>query len=233
MAIVLTAIHWHIVYKFVLVWYPFVCLQSTVLLDSSLLPFLWVWESTTLYIPYTFSVLMMWWCDPSNTVDVFGHVVKKVAQTLCILGCPWETRVLDCKQSVFPLMSCLCCSSLFLCDMVLHQWCPMFRDNVVVLSSGVLYAGHFWHQNGSTVFVTVFLFNCISLTNLWNGVLHWRQFTSPVRCKLKSPNSSLSFHVLQNHAWEPNLICDTQLLIVKKLWVHIDWCLGEHQSQYE
>jgi len=39
--------------------------------------------------------------------------------------------------------------------------------------------------------------------------------------------------MLQNHIWESNLVCDTHLLIVKELWVHIDWCLGGHQSQYE
>jgi hypothetical protein len=166
------------------------CLQNTVLLASALLPFLWVWGSTTLYIPRTFSVLSMCWYNPWNTVDGVGHVVKKIAQTLCILGLPREMGVLDCKQLIFPLMDYSCCRSLFLWDMVLHQWCPTFRDSFVVLSSGALYVVHFWHQNGGTIFVTVFLIQLyIIVTYLRNGVLRWRQFTSPVWCKLESPNS--------------------------------------------
>ena len=164
----------------------------------------------------------------------FGHVIKKAAQTFCILGLPREMGVLDCEQSIFPLMDCACCRALFLWDMVLHQWCPVFRDSVVVLSSGVLYAGHFWHQNGRTILVTVFFIQLsIIVTNLRKGVLRWRHFTSPVWCEPESPNCYVSFHMLQNHVWEWNLVCDTQLLIVKVLWVHIDWCQGGSQSQYE
>jgi hypothetical protein len=139
---------------------------------------------TELFCPYD---VMVWSC---NTVDAVGHVVKKAAQTLCILGPPWKMGVLDCKQSVFPLMNYACCRSLFLWDMVLHRWCPTFRDSVVVLSSGALCVGHVWHQNGSTIFVTVFFIQLyIIITNLRNGVLRWRQFTSAVWCTMESPNS--------------------------------------------
>ena len=66
--------------------YTFKCLLCTVLLDSALLPFPWVWGATTIYNLHTFSLPIMCWCDPRNTADEVGQVVKKAAQTLCILG---------------------------------------------------------------------------------------------------------------------------------------------------
>jgi hypothetical protein len=212
MAVELTASQWHIVYKFFLVWSPIYGLtkHSVAWFSSSSFP---VGLRAHDSISHTFSVLAMCWCDPWNTVDMVGHVVKKAAQTLCRLGLPWEMGVLDCKQSVFPQMDYACCRSLFLWDTVLHQWCPTFWDSVLVLSSGVLYAGHFWHHLCNSLFVQLY----VIVTYLRNGVLRWRQFTSPVCCKQESSN----------------LVYDTRLLIAKELWVHIDWCLCGHQSQYE
>lgn len=155
MAIVLTASQWHMVYKFVLVWLPIYVLTK---------------HSVAWFSPYSLPVgfrvhhslyLTQLFCSYDVLVWFLKHIwcvwpcCKEGSTDICILGHPWEMGVLDCKQSIFPLMDYACCRSLFFWDAVLHQLCPTFWDSVVVFYSGVMYAGHFWHQNGSTIFVTV------------------------------------------------------------------------------
>lgn len=170
MAIELTASQWHIVYKFVLVWLPIYVLtkHSVAWFYPSSLPvslrvhhFLY---PTCLFCP---SDVLVWSLKHSRC----GGLCCKEGNANTLHTGPSMRSGCSGLQAVnLSTDGYACCRSLFLWCMVLHQWCPMFRDGVVVLSSEVLYAGHFWHQNGSTIFVTVFLIQLYIIVAYWGMV---------------------------------------------------------------